>query len=109
MTNNRNPKQSADSGLKADKYLSTVTIGEINSLNSTIYLSSYDLCWPSEFLWLFVQIREALSEKVLLLEHVGSTSVPGLCAKPIIDMVLAVSDSADEPSYIPPLERKDLC
>lgn len=106
MTNNRNPKQSADSGLKADEYLRAVTVGEIESLNSTIYLSPYDPSWASQFLWLSTQIRDALSEKVLLLEHVGSTSVPGLCAKPIIDMVLAVSDSADEPFYIPPLEKK---
>jgi GrpB-like predicted nucleotidyltransferase (UPF0157 family) len=106
MTNNSNPKQSADSGLKADEYLRAVTVGEIKSLNSTIHLSPCDPCWASQFLWLSTQIRNALSEKVLLLEHVGSTSVPGLCAKPIIDIVLAVSDSADEPSYIPPLEEK---
>ncbi|HEX3078643.1 MAG TPA: GrpB family protein [Lachnospiraceae bacterium] len=56
---------------------------------------------------LSTQIRNALSEKVLLLEHVGSTSVPGLCAKPIIDMVLAVSDSTDESSCVPPKERKE--
>lgn len=38
------------------------------------------------------------------MEHVGSTSVPGLCAKPIIDMLLVVADSADEQSYVPALE-----
>lgn len=38
------------------------------------------------------------------MEHVGSTSVPGLCAKPIIDMLLVVEDSANEPSYVPALE-----
>ena len=42
------------------------------------------------------RIRSALSEQVLLLEHVGSTSVPGLSAKPIVDMLLAVQDSAVE-------------
>jgi GrpB-like predicted nucleotidyltransferase (UPF0157 family) len=51
------------------------------------------------------RIRAALSERALLLEHVGST-VPGLSAKPIIDMVLAVEDSADEVSYVPPLESR---
>jgi protein-S-isoprenylcysteine O-methyltransferase Ste14 len=76
MTNNRKPKQSANSGLKTDEYLRAVTVGEIKSLSSTVYLSHYDPCWPSQFLWLSTQIREALSEKVLLLEHVGSTSVP---------------------------------
>jgi GrpB-like predicted nucleotidyltransferase (UPF0157 family) len=41
---------------------------------------------------------------VLLLEHVGSTSVPGLTAKPTIDIVLAVADSSDEAAYAPTLE-----
>ncbi len=51
------------------------------------------------------QIRDSLGAKALLIEHVGSTSVAGLSAKPVIDMVLAVSNSADESSYVPPLER----
>lgn len=38
------------------------------------------------------------------MEHVGSTSIPGLCAKPIIDILLAVADSSDESSYVPALE-----
>ena len=50
------------------------------------------------------RIRSALSERALLIEHVGSTSVPGLSAKPFIDMVLVVEDSADEKSYVPLLE-----
>jgi GrpB-like predicted nucleotidyltransferase (UPF0157 family) len=107
MITNKNPKQSADSGLKTDEYLRAVTVGEIMSLNSAIHLSPYNPGWASHFQWLSIQKRDALSEKVLLLEHVGSTSVPGLCAKPIIDMVLAVSNSADEPSYIPPLREKE--
>lgn len=50
------------------------------------------------------RIRGALGDRVRLLEHVGSTSVPGLSAKPIIDIVLAVPDSADEAAYVPPME-----
>ena len=45
-----------------------------------------------------------LGDRALLLEHVGSTSIPGLAAKPIIDMLLAVADSADEAAYVPALE-----
>jgi GrpB-like predicted nucleotidyltransferase (UPF0157 family) len=47
-----------------------------------------------------------LGRRVLLLEHVGSTSVPDLSAKPMIDLVLAVADSADEASYVPLLQAQ---
>jgi GrpB-like predicted nucleotidyltransferase (UPF0157 family) len=82
------------------------TVGERQPLNSTIYLAPYDPAWPSLFTRLAKHIHEALGDDILLLEHVGSTSVPGLSAKPIIDMVLAVADSSDESSYVPPLEEK---
>ena len=49
-------------------------------------------------------IRATLGARALLVEHVGSTSVPGLAAKPIIDIVLGVADSADEAAYVPPME-----
>ncbi len=50
------------------------------------------------------RIRAVLGDRVLMLEHVGSTSVPGLAAKPIIDIILAVADSADEAAYVPAME-----
>jgi len=50
------------------------------------------------------RIRAALGHSAVLIEHAGSTSVPGLAAKPIIDIVLAVPDSANEPAYVPALE-----
>ena len=52
------------------------------------------------------RIRNALSGKVILFEHVGSTSVPDLSAKPVIDMILAVADSRDESSYVPLLKAE---
>ena len=69
-----------------------VTIGERQPLNSTIYLAPYDPAWPAYFTQLKQRILAALEDDVLLLEHVGSTSVPGLAAKPIIDIVLVVAD-----------------
>ncbi len=96
---------SANTPLTEEQIIS-VTVGERKPLNSTIYLAAYDPAWPALFSRLEVQIREALGDEVLLLEHVGSTSVPGLSAKPIIDMVLVVADSSDEPSYVPRLEQK---
>lgn len=89
-----------------EEYLAKVTIGEPKPLNSTIYLAPYDPGWPLVFVKLAGLVRNALGNKVFLLEHVGSTSVPGLSAKPVIDMLLAVSDSADESSYVPPLEKQ---
>jgi GrpB-like predicted nucleotidyltransferase (UPF0157 family) len=47
------------------------------------------------------RIRAVLGERVLRLEHIGSTSVPELAAKPIIDILLVVADPADEPAYLP--------
>lgn len=52
------------------------------------------------------KVRFALSGRALLIEHVGSTAVPGLSAEPMIDMVLVVENSADEVSYVPPLEEQ---
>jgi GrpB-like predicted nucleotidyltransferase (UPF0157 family) len=99
-------KRSASKAATTEEKPFAVTLGERAPLNSSIYLAPYDPAWPSMFLLLAKRIRDALSKKVLLLEHVGSTSVPGLSAKPIIDMVLAVSNSADEPSYVPLLEEQ---
>ena len=82
------------------------TVGALQPLNGTIYLASYDPAWPVLFSRLEQQIREALSDGVLLLEHVGSTSVPGLSAKPVIDMVLTVADSSQEAAYVKPFEEK---
>ncbi len=70
-----------------------------------IVIVESDQTWPVQFEVLALRIRSALGAGVLALEHVGSTSVPGLPAKPIIDIDLTVADSADEPSYVPALER----
>jgi GrpB-like predicted nucleotidyltransferase (UPF0157 family) len=69
-----------------------------------IELAEYDPEWPRLFAREAERIRAALGDRVLQLEHVGSTSVPGLVAKPRIDMQLVVADSADEAAYVPPLE-----
>jgi GrpB-like predicted nucleotidyltransferase (UPF0157 family) len=81
------------------------TVGERVPLNTTIDIEPYNPEWPHLYAGLEGQIRAALGATVLMIEHVGSTSVPGLCAKPVIDVVVAVPDSADEGSYVPPLER----
>jgi GrpB-like predicted nucleotidyltransferase (UPF0157 family) len=60
--------------------------------------------WPAAFELIADRIRSALGEAALVVEHVGSTAVPGLPAKPVIDVDLTVADSADEPAWLPPLE-----
>jgi GrpB-like predicted nucleotidyltransferase (UPF0157 family) len=62
-----------------------------------------DPAWPGHYAQLERLVREALGFRVLSLEHVGSTAVPGLPAKPIIDMDLLVADPDDEDAYVPAL------
>lgn len=63
----------------------------------------YDDAWPELFAQVAAGVRDLLGPRVLRLEHVGSTSVPGLPAKPIIDLDLTVADPADEAGYLPSL------
>jgi GrpB-like predicted nucleotidyltransferase (UPF0157 family) len=88
----------------SEEMLRAVTIGELAVLAGPVLLSEYDPRWPVMFEREARRIREALGDRVRLLEHAGSTSVPGLAAKPIIDMVLAVADSTAEEDYVPPME-----
>jgi GrpB-like predicted nucleotidyltransferase (UPF0157 family) len=76
----------------------------MTGLGGPVRLVDYDSAWPALFDREAARIRHALGDRASLVEHVGSTSVRGLLAKPIIDIVLAVRNSADEPAYVPPLE-----
>ena len=88
-----------------DAYVAEVTIGEIEPpADGLVRLADPDPAWAARFAAAAAAIRAALGDRVLLLEHVGSTSVPGLAAKPCVDILLVVADSADEPAYLPPLE-----
>ncbi|WP_407314495.1 GrpB family protein [Desulfosporosinus sp. SB140] len=88
----------------SDEQLQKNTVGEIKPHNAPITLVEYDPRWPELFERVAERVHSVLGCKVLRVEHVGSTSVPGLCAKPIIDMLLVVVDSGDESSYVPLLE-----
>jgi GrpB-like predicted nucleotidyltransferase (UPF0157 family) len=70
----------------------------------TIEIVDYDPLWPEKFLAHADAIAEALGDPAPRLEHIGSTSVPGLAAKPIIDILVVVADAADEDSYLPQME-----
>ncbi|MFL6006884.1 MAG: GrpB family protein [Gaiellaceae bacterium] len=69
-----------------------------------VVLVEYDPAWPRLYAREEARIRDALGDTALQIEHIGSTSIPGLAAKPIVDIVLVVPDSADEPAYVPALE-----
>jgi len=69
-----------------------------------IEVVDYDPEWPPLFEREADRIRAVLGKRAVQLEHVGSTSVPGLAAKPTIDIMLVVPDSGDELAYVPDLE-----
>jgi len=69
-----------------------------------IRIVDYDPSWPTQYQAHAKKIARALGDVSLRIEHIGSTSVPGLAAKPIIDILVVVTDSADEDSYLPKLE-----
>jgi GrpB-like predicted nucleotidyltransferase (UPF0157 family) len=83
--------------------LDAVTIGGARPHGGPVHLAEYDPVWPMLFAKEAARIAHLLGETAVLIEHVGSTSVPGLAAKPIIDIVMAVADSANESSYVTPL------
>jgi GrpB-like predicted nucleotidyltransferase (UPF0157 family) len=95
-----------ESQVTTDEDLMRLTVGDRRPLDGPVTLADYDPVWPERYEALARVIQRALGDLVLLVEHVGSTSVPGLVAKPIIDIVLAVADSANEEAYVPALEAE---
>jgi GrpB-like predicted nucleotidyltransferase (UPF0157 family) len=78
-------------------------IGEIRP--QAIVIADYDPAWPERFRREEAKIRRSLGEAALAVEHIGSTSVPRLAAKPIVDILLVVEDSGEEASYLPAMEE----
>jgi GrpB-like predicted nucleotidyltransferase (UPF0157 family) len=89
---------------RTEEEIRTHTIGELKPLSSRILIADDDPQWPELFGREADRIRAALGDLALRIEHTGSTSVPGLVAKPIIDILLVVTNSADEDTYVPALE-----
>ena len=88
----------------SEEQLRMVTIGELQAVNGPIRLVKYDPAWPALFEKEGTRIITALGGRVVSIEHVGSTAVPGLAAKPRIDILLVLADTADEAAYVPALE-----
>jgi len=89
---------------RTEEEIRAYTIGELKPLSSRILIVEYDPHWPDLFAREADRIRSLLGSRTLRIEHAGSTSVPGLAAKPIIDLLLVVADSAAEDAYAPALE-----
>jgi GrpB-like predicted nucleotidyltransferase (UPF0157 family) len=85
-----------------EKRIREVIIGETEQ--PTIVIADYNPEWPERFRQEEVRIRAALGEAALSVEHIGSTSVPGLAAKPIVDILLVVENSGEEATFLPALE-----
>ena len=85
-----------------DIALQTGLIGGVEKRE--IIIVDYDPTWPAKFETHRRVIARALGTAALRIEHIGSTAVPGLGAKPIVDILVVVKDSAGEPTYLPQLE-----
>lgn len=88
----------------SDEYIQKVIVNGNVEHNQTIQLNPYDEKWPALFEREKERILKILKDKALMIEHIGSTSVPGLMAKSIIDILLVVEDAGKEEDYM-----DDLC
>jgi len=96
--------QPSDHTPLTDEQIRESTVGDLHEHAAPIVLAEYDSEWPRLFEREAERLRSVLGERALEVEHVGSTSVPELAAKPVIDIVLVVADSSDEQAYVPDLE-----
>ncbi|MGW0515784.1 GrpB family protein [Crossiella sp. NPDC003009] len=65
-----------------------------------VTLAEYDPDWPRRYARRAGELREALGDRLLSVDHIGSTSVPGLAAKPVVDIMVSVADPEDEAAYL---------
>jgi len=98
------PSESVAPRLISDEEVQRLRLDKVTPHNAPITLADYDPAWPEQFAREASRIRAALGGRAIKVEHVGSTSIQGLAAKPIIDILLAVPDSSDEQAYVPALE-----
>ncbi|MFP5023047.1 GrpB family protein [Pseudonocardia phyllosphaerae] len=65
-----------------------------------VELAEPDPTWPDAYAEVAARLRTALGDRARRIEHIGSTAVPGLAAKPVIDVVVGLDDPDDEPAYL---------
>jgi GrpB-like predicted nucleotidyltransferase (UPF0157 family) len=89
---------------ETDEELAALRIsGTVTPHNAQVHLAPHDPTWPAQYEAEAAKIRAALGTGAIVLEHVGSTSIPAVPAKPIIAILLAVANSSDEDAYVPAL------
>jgi len=86
------------------RWLKEAWVEPAPKLEGKIHLADYDPAWPALFEREAARIRGILGPTLVSIDHVGSTSVPGLAAKPIIDILLVIDSPNDEARYAPALE-----
>jgi len=92
------------SAVPSHEHMDKVFLGSQPVLSSKVEVVDYDPHWPSLYESERARISSVLTDAAISLHHVGSTSVPGLAAKPVIDIDLIVANSANEATYLPALE-----
>lgn len=73
-----------------------------------IQIAEYDSSWQAQFEQMRGRLAAALGATAMRIDHVGSTAVPGLAAKPVVDIQVSVPDVDDESAYRPPIEQQGL-
>jgi GrpB-like predicted nucleotidyltransferase (UPF0157 family) len=96
----RSDREPADPAF--DQELDRILIGDRQP--GPVTLAEYDPDWPRRFAAIRADLTEALGQRAARIEHIGSTAVPGLVAKPIIDILVTVGAVEDEDAYAPAIE-----
>src|SRR5438045_9784482 len=84
--------------------LARVTVGELLPLSGRIVFAEPDPAWPALYAREEERIRSVLGDRARQIAHTGSTSIPGLAAKAIIDITMLVAAVLDEDAYARDLE-----
>jgi GrpB-like predicted nucleotidyltransferase (UPF0157 family) len=92
------PEDAAD----RDAYLDAVLVGGRERV--PVVVVDYDDAWPRRYAEIRAELAPALAGTARRIAHIGSTAVPGLAAKPVIDVVVTVDDPDDEAAFAPPLQ-----
>jgi len=100
-----NARLTGPGGQQVSVWSTDIYLTERARLDTTVTLADPDPTWASLGRTSVDAVRAAVGLGAIVAAHVGSTSVPGLAAKPVLDLVLGVGDPTDEPSYLPALTR----